>query len=129
MSADIGLWVIINAFICTSLLNYLVSECIILTNLYHLKLPNPPDSFMFYTSQCFHYFNRNIFIEYIKVHISNLYLLLYSLHNGLVLLHKYTSMRASDGVPQSVWHNHVWYHLCSGQIVTGLSASYQITTV
>ena len=43
---------------------------------------------------------------------------LYSLHNGLTLLHKYTSTRASDGVPQPAWHNHVWYHLCCGRIVT-----------
>ena len=44
--------------------------------------------------------------------------LLYSLYNGLALLHKYTSTRTSDGVHQSARHNHVWYHLRSGWIVT-----------
>ena len=42
--------------------------------------------------------------------------LLYSLHNGLALIH--TATRASDGVHQSAWHNHMWYHLRSGRIVT-----------
>ena len=44
--------------------------------------------------------------------------MLYSQHNGLTLLHKYTSTKASDRVHQSVWHNHMWYHLHRGQIVT-----------
>ena len=45
-------------------------------------------------------------------------LVLYSLRNGLALLHRYKSMRALDGVHQSAWHNYVWFHLHSGWIVT-----------
>ena len=46
------------------------------------------------------------------------HILLYSLHNVLGFLHKYTSTRASDEVHQSAWHNHVWSHLRSGRIVS-----------
>ena len=35
-----------------------------------------------------------------------------------VVLHEHTSTRTSHGAYQSVWHNHVWYHLFNGRIVT-----------
>ena len=49
--------------------------------------------------------------------------MLHSLHNGFALLYEYKSTRASDGVHPSAWHNHLWYHLRSGQIVTTPLAS------
>ena len=58
----------------------------------------------------------NVFLCSSMIEISKI--MLYSLHNGPALLHKYTSTRVSDGVHQSAWHNHIWYDLHSGQIVT-----------
>ena len=56
--------------------------------------------------------------ECVYIYIYICVYMLYSLHNELALLHKCTSTRASDGVHQLRWHNYVWYHLRSGQIVT-----------
>ena len=54
---------------------------------------------------------------------------IYSLHNELDLLHKYTSTRASDRVQQSVWHNHVWYYLHSYYPLGFLPTNYCLTRV
>ena len=58
--------------------------------------------------------------NHLYTYVSNIYdlVLLYFLHNGLAHLHKPTSTRASDGIHQSASHNHVWYHLRCGRIVT-----------
>ena len=55
--------------------------------------------------------------------------MLYTLLNGYAFRHEYTS--TSDGVHQSAWHNHVWYHWRSRRIVTTpldspLSTNYQL---
>ena len=45
--------------------------------------------------------------------------MLYSLHNGLALLHKYMSTEHQrELTTRPMWHSHVWYHFCSGRIVT-----------
>ena len=57
--------------------------------------------------------------------------MLYSLYNGLPLLHKYMSMEHLRELTRPTWHNHMWYHLHSGWIVTTPLDSQlsQLTTV